>query len=184
LYVFDQNIPDVPDENASDDVKDKYDRHSYDNVQATCVMRIEKYETSKLFSFKMTEGSSVHAHVLKMIGYIKKLARLGFVMDHKLSVGLFIMNFNMHKLDAELSKLVSMLVTAEKCLKKEKKKPKKKKNKKKANTILKPTGGVKKDKGTCHHCGIEGDWRRNSKVYLATMKARKLGEASTSGTKK
>ncbi|KAG8633850.1 hypothetical protein MANES_18G141009v8 [Manihot esculenta] len=150
LYVLNQGIPDVPDENASDDVKDKYDRHIDDDMQATCVMlasitlelqkqhenmdactiifhfkelfrpqrRTERCKTSKeLFSWKMTKDSLVHAY--------------GFVIDHELSVDLvlqslpsslaqFIMNFKMHKLDTELPELVSMLVNAEKSLKKEK----------------------------------------------------------------
>jgi hypothetical protein len=55
----------------------------------------------------------VNTHVLKMIGYIKKLNQLGFVMDHKLSVDLvlqslsqnfsqFIMNYHINKLDNTL----------------------------------------------------------------------------------
>ncbi|KAG8633710.1 hypothetical protein MANES_18G138908v8 [Manihot esculenta] len=141
---------------------------------------IERYETSKeLFSYKMMEGSSIHAYGLKMIRYIEKLAQLNFIMDHYYAQ--FIMNFNMHNLDDELSELVNMLVTAEKCLKKEKKKKSKKKQiKKKAYTTLKPTGGVKKYKVTCHHCGKEGHLRRNCKEYLAIVKAKKFGEASTS----
>uniref|UniRef100_A0A2C9U3E0 CCHC-type domain-containing protein n=1 Tax=Manihot esculenta TaxID=3983 RepID=A0A2C9U3E0_MANES len=153
---------------------------------------IERYETSKeLFSYKMMEGSSIHAYGLKMIRYIEKLAQLNFIMDHYYAQ--FIMNFNMHNLDDELSELVNMLVTAEKCLKKEKvsilmvqsskakkKKSKKKQIKKKAYTTLKPTGGVKKYKVTCHHCGKEGHLRRNCKEYLAIVKAKKFGEASTS----
>jgi hypothetical protein len=43
----------------------------------------------------------------------------------------------------------------------------------------KPTRGIKKDKGICHHCGKEGHWMRNCKEYLATVKAKKLNEAST-----
>jgi hypothetical protein len=68
----------------------------------------------------MVEGSSANTHVLKMIGYIKKLGQLGFVMDHELSVDLvlqslsqnflqFIMNYHMNKLD---STLLNMLKTA------------------------------------------------------------------------
>uniref|UniRef100_A0A2C9VZW0 Uncharacterized protein n=1 Tax=Manihot esculenta TaxID=3983 RepID=A0A2C9VZW0_MANES len=132
----------------------------------------------------MKKGSLVHAHGLTMIRYIEKLTRLGFVIDHELSVDL---------LDAELPEPAIMLVTAEKSLKKEKvsvflvqsskskKKPKKKQNKKKENTTLKPTGGINKYKGTCHHCGIEEYWRINCKEYLATVEARKLSEASTLG---
>ena len=51
--------------------------------------RYERFQTSKeLFQCKMTEDSSVGAHVLKMINLIEKLARLGFVMDHELSIDL------------------------------------------------------------------------------------------------
>jgi len=50
---------------------------------------IERYENSKeLFHCKMTKGSLVNTHVLKIIGCIEKLGQLGFVMDHELSVGL------------------------------------------------------------------------------------------------
>jgi hypothetical protein len=76
----------------------------------------------------MIEGSSVNTHVLKMIGYIKKLDQLGFVIDHELSVDLvlhslpknflqFIMNYHMNKLD---STLFNMLKTAKGILKKKK----------------------------------------------------------------
>jgi len=83
--------------------------------------RTERYEISKeLFCCTMVEGSSANTHVLKMIGYIKKLGQLGFVMDHELSVDLvlqslsqnflqFIMNYHMNKLD---STLLNMLKTA------------------------------------------------------------------------
>jgi len=48
--------------------------------------RIERYENSKeLFRCKMTKGSSVNNHVSKIIGHIKKLGKLGFIMDHELS---------------------------------------------------------------------------------------------------
>jgi hypothetical protein len=33
----------------------------------------------------MTKGSSVNNHVSKIIGHIKKLGKLGFIMDHELS---------------------------------------------------------------------------------------------------
>ena len=76
--------------------------------------RTNRYQTSKeLFRCKMTKGSSVNTHILKMNGYIEKLEQLGFVMDRKLSVELvlqslpqkfsqFIMNYHMNKLDSTL----------------------------------------------------------------------------------
>ena len=51
--------------------------------------RTERYETSKkLYRCMMAEGSSVSAHVLKMIGYIEKINQLGYAMDHELSIDL------------------------------------------------------------------------------------------------
>jgi hypothetical protein len=51
--------------------------------------RTKRYETFKeLFYCKMTRGSLVNTHVLKMIDYIKKLSQLGFVMDHELTINL------------------------------------------------------------------------------------------------
>ena len=51
--------------------------------------RTVRYEISKeLFGAKMKEGDSVQIHVLKMIDLIERLAQLGFVMDHELSVDL------------------------------------------------------------------------------------------------
>ncbi|KAK8597244.1 hypothetical protein V6N13_001885 [Hibiscus sabdariffa] len=41
--------------------------------------RQERYETSKaLFQCKMSEGSPVGAHVIKMMGYIQTLEKAGF----------------------------------------------------------------------------------------------------------
>jgi|UPI0001D44D62 hypothetical protein len=79
----------------------------------------------------MIEGSSVNIHVLKMIGYIKKLNQLGFVMDHELNVDLvlqslpqkfsqFIMNYHINKLDSTLPELFNILNIAKRALKKEK----------------------------------------------------------------
>ena len=42
----------------------------------------ERFNVSKaLFQCKMVEGSLVRAHVLKMIGYVKNLERLGFPLS-------------------------------------------------------------------------------------------------------
>jgi hypothetical protein len=60
-------------------------------------------------------------------------------------------------------------------------KKKDKKNKGVVSKANKPTGGIMKDKGTCHHYGKEEHWRRNCKEYLATVNAKKLNEAFTSG---
>ncbi|KAM1830224.1 hypothetical protein ACFX14_022955 [Malus domestica] len=109
----------------------------------------------------------------------------------------FVMNYNMNKMDSTLSELLNMLVTAEKTMKKEnvvgtaavaynkpsssKAKPQGKgKGKEKKSPTPKPQGGVRKKKakepkGTCHHCGKEGHWKRNCRLYLATLKDKPQG---------
>ncbi|KAL4336096.1 hypothetical protein GQ457_07G006660 [Hibiscus cannabinus] len=49
--------------------------------------RQERYETSKaLFQCKMSEGSLVGAHVIKMMGYIQELEKLGFPLNDELAI--------------------------------------------------------------------------------------------------
>ena len=86
--------------------------------------RQERYETSKaLFQCKMTEGSPVGAHVIKMMGYIQSLEKLGFPLKDELATDLilqslldsfkpFVMNFNMNELNKTLPQLLGMLRTA------------------------------------------------------------------------
>ena len=70
--------------------------------------RIERYNTIRdLFSCKMSAGTAVSPHILKMKGYLEYLARLG----------LGIMNYNMHNMDKTVSELHGMLQTAEKNIK-------------------------------------------------------------------
>ncbi|XP_038706913.1 uncharacterized protein LOC120002286 [Tripterygium wilfordii] len=69
--------------------------------------RQERYDISKaLFQCRMVEGSSVNSHVLKMIGYIEDLERLGFKLNKDLATDLvlqslpdnysqFVLNYNM-----------------------------------------------------------------------------------------
>ena len=48
--------------------------------------RTARYEISKeLFGCRMSEGSSVNDHILKMINLIEHLGQLGFAMDGELS---------------------------------------------------------------------------------------------------
>ena len=91
--------------------------------------RHERYSLSReLFRARMTEGSSVHDHGLKMISLIEKLGQLDVVMDNDLYVDLilqslppsfdqFIMNFNMSKETVSIHELVNMLVTTETTIK-------------------------------------------------------------------
>jgi hypothetical protein len=94
--------------------------------------RIEMYKIFKELSHcKMTKGSLMNTHVLKMIGYIEKLGQLGFVIDHELGVELvllslpqnfsqFIINYHMNKLDSILLELFNILKTVEGPLRKKK----------------------------------------------------------------
>ncbi|KAK6122767.1 hypothetical protein DH2020_043485 [Rehmannia glutinosa] len=73
-----------------------------------------RYQISKdLFRCRMTEGSSVQDHGLKMIALIERLSSLGVVMDNELYVDLslqspppsfdtFVVNFNMHSMETSL----------------------------------------------------------------------------------
>ena len=71
--------------------------------------------------------------------------------------------------------------------KKKKRTKKDKKDERTASKVLKPNGGVKKDKEdvkrTCHHCEKPRHWRRNCKKYIEFVKEKKLKRASTLGTK-
>ena len=92
--------------------------------------RTERYEISKsLFGCKLTEGSPVSPHVIKMVGYTQSLEKLGFPLSQELatdlilaslpaSYGQFIMTFHMNGLDKNLTELHMMLKTAEDSIKK------------------------------------------------------------------
>jgi len=79
--------------------------------------RHERFDVSKaLFSTNLSEGSSVGPHVLKMIGYVESLARLGLPLERELVVdlilqslpeifGQFVQNFLMNEMDVTLPQL-------------------------------------------------------------------------------
>ncbi|KAK8983773.1 hypothetical protein V6N11_009559 [Hibiscus sabdariffa] len=172
--------------------------------------RQERYETSKaLFQCKMSEGAQVGAHVIKMMGYIQTLEKLGFALNNELAIDVilqslpdsfnyFVLNFNMNEFNKTLPQLLGMLRTAESNMKKggsksilmvreakrkEKKVAKSKgvgKTKSKGKEALKPKGGVSKD-GKCFHCGKTGHWKRNCPMYLEDVKKAKAVGASVSG---
>ncbi|KAK8660946.1 hypothetical protein V6N13_051851 [Hibiscus sabdariffa] len=145
--------------------------------------RQERYETSKaLFQCKMSEGSPVGAHVIKMMGYIQTLEKLGFALIDELafdvvlqslpdSFSQFILNFNMNEIEKTLPQLLGMLRTAEGNMKKggsksvlmvreaKGKRKGKKVPKSKGNGKTKPKGkealkpkGGVSKDGKCFHC--------------------------------
>ncbi|KAK8600795.1 hypothetical protein V6N12_050643 [Hibiscus sabdariffa] len=93
--------------------------------------RQERYETSKaLFQCKMTEGTPVGAHVIKMMGYVQTLEKLGFPLKNELATDLilqslpgsfkpFVLNFNMNEISKTLPQLLGRLRTAESDMKKD-----------------------------------------------------------------
>ncbi|KAK8618054.1 hypothetical protein V6N13_115929 [Hibiscus sabdariffa] len=137
--------------------------------------RQERYETSKaLFQCKMSEGSPVGAHVIKMMGYIPTLEKPGFALNDELAIDVvlqslpdsfnqFVLNFNMNEINKTLPQLLGMSRTSEGNMKKGgsksvfmvreakgkgKKVTKSKdigKTKPKGKEALKPKGGVSKD---------------------------------------
>ncbi|KAK8600620.1 hypothetical protein V6N12_050473 [Hibiscus sabdariffa] len=171
--------------------------------------RQERYETSKaLFQCKMTEGTPVGAHVIKMMGYIETLEKLVFSLKDELATDLilqslpdsfkpFVLNFNMNEINKTLPQLLGMLRTAEGDMKKggsksilvvreakrkEKKVAKSKgngKTKAKGKNALKPKDGISKD-GKCFHCEKYG----NCPVYLEEVKkAKAVGASVLASTK-
>ncbi|KAK8983322.1 hypothetical protein V6N11_073418 [Hibiscus sabdariffa] len=134
--------------------------------------RQERYETSKaLFQCKMSEGSSVGAHVIKMMGYIQALKKLGFPLNIELAI------------DVVLGGSKSILMVREAKAKGKKVANSKGvgKTKPKGKNALKPKGGISKE-GKCFHCDKPRHWKRNCPVYLEDVKKAKAVGASVSGT--
>ena len=161
--------------------------------------RTQRYEISKsLFRARMAESSSVQAHVLKMIEWIKRLVVLGVELPVEMSTNRILQSLpesfsqiifysNMNKIHASLLELLNMLTTAEGNLQKEKPQvlfvggtnkkrkvafaSKRGKGKKQVKATL--TRKDDDDKGMCFHCGVKGHWRRNCKRYLNEKAQRK-----------
>ncbi|KAK8589648.1 hypothetical protein V6N12_024041 [Hibiscus sabdariffa] len=103
----------------------------------------------------MSEESPVGAHVIKMMGYIQTLEKLGFPLKDELATDAipqslpdsfkpFVLNFNMNEINKTLPQLLGMLRTAESDLKKNGSKSilivreAKRKGKKKRQSLRKP----------------------------------------------
>ncbi|KAL4341669.1 hypothetical protein GQ457_08G035460 [Hibiscus cannabinus] len=184
-YVIEEAVPNDPGANAPRADKDKFKKHMdgildkqhEDMVAYEMTQNLkeiyegqagqERYETSKpLFQCKMSEGSPVGAHAIKMMGYIQTLEKMDFARNDELAIDVvmqslsdsfnqFVLNFNMNEINKTLPQLLGMLRTAE--------------------------GVVSKD-GKCFHFGKPGHWKRNCHVYLEDVKKAKEVGASVSGT--
>ena len=92
--------------------------------------RTERFNVWRsLMDCKLKEGDPLRLHVIKMIGYMQALDRLGFPLGDELSMdtilaslptshGAFISNFHMHGMEKKLTELHGMLKVAEQDMKK------------------------------------------------------------------
>jgi len=86
---------------------------------------VERYNVTKSFvGSKMAEGSSVFAHMLKMMSYVEQLEKLDCPVDKGLATDIvlnslpsryspFIMNYHMHGMEKSLEELHGMIKTVE-----------------------------------------------------------------------
>jgi hypothetical protein len=93
-------------------------------------VRAERYNISKaFFACKLAEGSLVTPHVIKMMGYIETLMKLGYEIENDLATNVilqslptsyewFIMNFHMNCMEKIVVELHGMLKIAEDSIKK------------------------------------------------------------------
>ncbi|KAL4364065.1 hypothetical protein GQ457_04G018560 [Hibiscus cannabinus] len=84
--------------------------------------REERYETSKaLFQCKMSQGSPVGAHVIKMMGYIQTWEKLGFPLNDELAIDVvlqslpdsfnqFVLNFNTNCRNLDIGRETAMFI--------------------------------------------------------------------------
>ncbi|KAL0307350.1 UNVERIFIED_CONTAM: hypothetical protein Sradi_6152300 [Sesamum radiatum] len=121
----------------SNDVQKQYDR--LDDVTSILQRMKEVYAipdrhtryvaTKELFRSKMTEGSSVQDHRIKMLSLVKKVEDLKAELDNDtyidvilqslpLSYDPFIVNFNMNGLEKSINELINILVQYEATIKK------------------------------------------------------------------
>jgi hypothetical protein len=179
----------------------------------TTQARTERFNVCKAFvECKLAEGAPIGPHVIKMVGYVQRLEKLGFPLGKELttdfiltsllpSYGNFISNYHMHGADKGLNELCGMLKIAESDIKKGagsshvmaiqnkpafKRKGKSWKKKGKAkDKIPMPNQEPKASPAAnakCFHCKEIGHWKRNYKLYLGSLKNKGSQGTSTSGT--
>ena len=103
---------------------------AYDMIESLKSMfqtqaRTERFNVWRsLMDCKLKEGDPLIPHVIKMIGYVQALDRLGFLLLDELATdavlgylppgyGTFISNYHMHGMDKKLTELHEMLKVAE-----------------------------------------------------------------------
>ena len=151
--------------------------------------------TKALIECKMKEGSSMSEHIVKLAGYVDRLASLELRIRPTLCTYIvlaslppsydgFIMNYNMNGKEKSVNELFAMLKTTKAGMQKNKEvlmvnkttSFKKKGKSKKKSTGAGKTVSQKKNKGgasketECFYCKQKGHWKRNNKKYLADKK--------------
>ncbi len=108
---------------------------AYDMIESLKIMfqaqaKTERYQVSQaLLSCKLKDGDPLSPHVIKMVGYVQSLERLGYPISEEFATdiilnslpsayGQFISNYHMHGMDKKLTELHGMLKQAEADLKK------------------------------------------------------------------
>jgi hypothetical protein len=91
--------------------------------------RVERYNISKaLFACKLAEGSSISPHVIKMMGYIETMTKLGCEIKDELATNVilpslpmsyepFIINFHMNDMEKTVAELHVMIKIVEDSIK-------------------------------------------------------------------
>jgi hypothetical protein len=130
--------------------------------------RAERYNISKaLFACKLAEGSKVNPHVIKMMGYIETLDKLGSELKHDQTTNVilqslltsyesFIMNFHMNDMEESVVELHGMLKIVEESIKKN------------LNHVMIVQKEKKKTKCSTPPKGTLLDFRSNATKHIAT----------------
>jgi hypothetical protein len=114
------------------DLQQQFEKvEAYDMIESLKSMfqahaKTERYQVSQaLLSCKLKDGDPLSPHVIKMVGYVQSLDRLGYPISEEFvtdiilnSLGQFISNYHMHGMDKKLTELHGMLKQAEADLKK------------------------------------------------------------------
>nr|GEU30775.1 hypothetical protein [Tanacetum cinerariifolium] len=114
MFVIEQPIPPAPATDFEANVLAEWNA-IYDAYNEVACLMLGK------------EGKPVSAYVLKIKAYVEQLERLGYVLPHDLSVGLFlngltsdfagfVRNYNMHKIGKTIGEIHALLIEYEKCL--------------------------------------------------------------------
>jgi hypothetical protein len=197
------------------DLQKQYEHvDAYTMIHGLCGMfenqvRTERYNISKaLFACKLAEGSPVSPHVIKMMGYLETVNKLGCELKDDLATDVIIQSlptsyeyFHMNGIEKTVAKLYGMLKTDEDNIKKnpnhimmvQKKKKKRKcwtppKGNSKKKIFDEPSSSKPKTKSKsdpspdeeCFHYYKKGHWFRNYKKCFEEQKTKKRSETSIS----